>query len=408
MLRTRVALCVAMLAATFTAAEAQKAHRLQTLHVFYGPDGDQPRGNLLLDDQGNLYGTTNYGGAHHKGTVYKLAPDGTETVLHSFIGHAQDGEYPSSSGLVADAAGNLYGTTAYGGLINPTYCDPRGCGTVFKVAPDGTESIIHFFVPHSADGLEPMSGLSIDISGNLYGTAGDVVFKIAPDGTETILHTFGGSGDGLGPVGHLAHDDEGNIYGATQYGGVICESTNVTCGTVFKIAPDGTESVLYAFKGAYGDGNKDGDQPLGGVIRDGAGNLYGTTWLGGGLTCLGDQDGCGTVFKVAPDGTETILHAFAGGADGTYPRTPLLLNNVGGVWGTTVQGGRVSCSQSGCGTIFKVDSDGTHTVLYAIRKGDGVFLDSGLINDHHGFLYGVTSGERKTQSKFGTVFRFKP
>ncbi len=283
-----------------------------------GSDVATPFGRLIMDGAGNLYGTTS-GGKGSKchdscGVVFKLAPDAsggyTESVLYRFRGGSH-GDYPSGS-LIMDEAGNLYGTTDNGGRSS---C-PNGCGVVFKLAPDGndggyTESILYRF-RGGTDGDEP-SSLIMDSSGNLYGTTNSggrrscgngcgVVFKLAPDGnggyTESILYRFRGGTDGDGPFGSLIMDGAGNLYGATFFGGTNGsrrERYYVGDGVVFKLAPDGsggyTESVLYRFRGG-----SDGDNPIGGLIMDSSGNLYGTAGRGGIHSC--DHRGCGIVYEI--------------------------------------------------------------------------------------------------------------
>ncbi len=328
------------------------------LHSFDGTDGAYPRGDVIADAAGNLYGTTTWGGGgaceFHQGcgVVFKLSPDGTETVLHAF--NTRNGRYPQG-GLVMDSAGNLYGVTAEGGGTGTT-CKTT-CGTVFKVAPDGTTTTLHVFGQpgQSGDGAVPLAGMIIDQAGNLYGTTslggsgssgvyGGVVFKLTPDGTETILHSFLGGDDGNSPAAPLIADSDGNLYGTTMFGGT-CPSDG-GCGTVFRLAPDGTETVLYAFKG-----NDDGFVPSAGLIMDAAGNLFGTTSKGGGTGCV-DHEGCGTVFKLAPDGTETVLHTFAGPQSGSTPFGGLVANGKGRLFGTTSLGS----DGAGDGTVFKISS----------------------------------------------------
>ena len=184
------------------------------------------------------------------------------------------------------------------------------------------------------------------------GGAGGVVFKLSPGGTETLLYAFAGGSDGSGPVGGLISDTSGNFYGTTYAGGGTGCADSRGCGTVFKLAPDGTETVLYAFKG----GN-DGATPFAGLVADKAGNVYGTTSAGGGSDCYGA--GCGSVFRLAPNGTETVLHSFGNGRDGAAPEATLLLRQ-GTLYGTTSAGGSGEgrgCHREvdqGCGTIFSV------------------------------------------------------
>jgi uncharacterized repeat protein (TIGR03803 family) len=254
-----------------------------------------------MDKKGNLLGTTPYGGASAGGTVFKVVPKGRETVLYSFaIG--SDGNAPLA-GLIKDKAGNLYGTTYEGG---DTSCyNGYGCGTVFKLTPDGTETVLYAFQGGS-DGAVPQASLIMDEAGNLYGTTvrgGNIsdcdrygcgtVFKLAPDGTETALHAFaGGPNDGANPVGDLIADKKGNLYGTTAEGG---RAGGDGAGIAFKLVPDGTETVLYSFC-AQTDCT-DGGNPLAGLIKDKAGNLYGTGQLGGNSSNC-DGHNCGVVFEI--------------------------------------------------------------------------------------------------------------
>lgn len=300
-----------------------------------GSDGATPYAKLIQDKDQNLYGTTSGGGGvYGQGTVFKLAPDGAESVLYGFqLG--DDGRSPNA-GVILGKGGNLYGTTPGGG---------HGYGTVFGLAPDGVETTLYTFNTKD-DGARPSTGLLADSSGNFYGTTTishgighfGTVFKLASDGTETVLHAFSGknSEDGSHSYGALIADGIGNLYGTTFKGG----SAACNCGIAFKLAADGSETVLHTFLGKK---SGDGSNPYAGVIADKSGNLYGVTWSGGG-TC-----NCGTVLKIAPDGTETVLHAFAGGTDGAYPRGGLVIGNKGYLYGTTFLGGA-----SNDGTIFRV------------------------------------------------------
>jgi uncharacterized repeat protein (TIGR03803 family) len=253
-------------------------------------DGAYPVAGLVRDASGALYGTAS-GGTYY-GVVFKLAASGKETVLHNFTGPPRDGAGPGGGFLVRDANGDLYGTTQGGGASD--------VGTVFKVAADGKETVLYSFcsAQNCADGAYPGAGLVQDSKGNLYGTTqggGDlscysdgaygcgVVFKLAPNGKETVLHSFTGSpSDGAGPGrSFLVRDANGDLYGTTASGGVS------DVGTVFKVAADGKETVLYSFAGS------DGAYPYAGLVRDAKGNLYGTTERGGGY-------GYGTVFELIP------------------------------------------------------------------------------------------------------------
>ena len=234
-----------------------------------GADGAVPEASVIGDGAGNLYGTTNSGGASNAGVVFRLDAMGQETVLYSFTG-GSDGGYPYS-GVIRDAAGNLYGTTTYGG--------GAGLGVVYKVDATGHETVLHSFTG-AADGGHPNAALILDAKGNLYGTTvnsgagfGGVVFRMDPVGNETVLHSFSGE-DGVEPYGGVIGDGAGNLYGTTFYGGA---SNN---GVVYKLDAKGNETVLYNFTGGA-----DGGEPQVGVIRDAEGNLYGTTLFGGGGDC---------------------------------------------------------------------------------------------------------------------------
>jgi len=254
------------------------------LYSFGSQSGDEyfPFGGLVMDKTGNLYGTTGVGGAYNLGMVYKVTPAGTETVLHSFQSQSGDGYYPYA-GLVMDKTGNLYGTTYGGGAY--------GEGTVYKVAPAGTETVLYSFGSQAGDGANPFAGFIMDKKGNLYGTTdwggtygAGTVYKVTPAGTETILYSFGSqSGDGANPQACLVMDKTGNLYGTTYGGGAYGS------GTVYKVTPAGIGTVLYSFGSQPGDG----ETPVAGLVMDKTGNLYGTTANGG-------AHGAGTVFKLMP------------------------------------------------------------------------------------------------------------
>lgn len=262
-------------------------------------DAFGPLAGLISDAQGNLYGTTSAGGDWYKcdhqgcGTVFKLTPSGTETLLYKFNG-GSDGAGPKAP-LVFDQNGNLYGTTWSGGAFN--------CGTVFKLPPSGAESVLYSFAC-TPTGFGPSpGGLILDNQGNLYGVTAfggiggcssfgqsgcGAIFEVSPSGTETVLYSFTGGTEGWYPNGNLVFDTQGNLYGAALYGGITNSNCSLGCGVIFKLAPSGTETLLHAFTG-----QADGAYPNGFLVFDGQGNLYGTTWVGGAYTY-------GTVFKLTP------------------------------------------------------------------------------------------------------------
>ncbi len=244
------------------------------LYSFAGtPDGTDPYGGLVRDGAGTLYGTTIFGGtAGGFGTVFKLNAAGKLTLLHSFSG-TPDGEDPYG-GLVRDSSGNLYGTSLYGG-------NAGGYGTVFKVNKAGKLTLLHSF-SGTPDGVNPRDGLVRDKAGNLYGTTiyggtgggYGTVFKLSPAGKLTLLHSFSGNPDGVNPYARLARDSAGNLYGTTFYGGTF------GYGTVFKVSKAGKLTLLHSFNYA-----PDGGNLIGGLVLDKAGNLYGTTSAGGDTSC---------------------------------------------------------------------------------------------------------------------------
>src|SRR5215469_4998884 len=230
--------CAALIAMLVLSRLAQ-AQGFEVLYSFPGGNsGAYPTGAPLQDKAGNLYGVTagTYVGQNVQGSVlFKLEPDGTESVLYSFQG-GSDGDTPAA-GVIADKAGSFYGVTIYGGQY--------GCGVAYKVTPAGSETVLRDFDP-ATDGCQPFAGLTIDGKGNLYGTTssagpiGGTVFELKPSGREKILHSFPtGANDGWQPAGNLLRDSFGNLYGTTVDGGINCGGSG--CGTVFKIAPDGTE-----------------------------------------------------------------------------------------------------------------------------------------------------------------------
>jgi uncharacterized repeat protein (TIGR03803 family) len=219
-----------------------------------------------------------------------------------------------------------------------------------------------------------------------------------------IVYSFKFGNDGAFPAAGLISDAAGNYYGTTYEGGGSTHCSDFGCGTVFKIAPDGTESVLHAFAG-----DKDGWGPWDTLVRDKAGNLYGTTIAGGGSGCQGQ--GCGIVFKVAPDGMETMLHSFTGGSDGRFPEAGLVRDKAGNLYGTTEQGGTgyKDCTEGfGSGTIFEITRRGKEKILHSFIGSDGCLPDAPLLMDAAGNLYGTTSYGGAGATGAGAVFKFAP
>jgi uncharacterized repeat protein (TIGR03803 family) len=395
---------------------ADAAGNYKTLQVFTGgADGSTLPSGLTLDATGNLYGTTSSGGGSSTcpagcGVVFRLTPniDGrwTETVLYDFcsLNGCADGVFPFAD-LVFDQTGSLYGTTSSGGASD--------LGTLFKLTPnrDGSwrESVLYSF--SGRDGSTPYSALIFDSSGNLYGTTvqGGVyqrgtVFKLTPHSrgawTEDVLYNFTGGDSGGDPYAGLIFDGKGNLYGTTQGGGADA------VGVVFKLTPSRgvwTISVLHSFTGGA-----DGGYPgRGTLIMDTAGNLYGTTSVGGVY-----EDG--TVFKLAQESTgkwkETVVHSF-NGRRGAFPVGGVVFDSKGNLNGTTSIGGRLpDCGGGGCGVVFKLapNSNGVwkEIVLHYFVDDPGIFPYAGVIFDAAGNLYGTTNGGGDTHH--GSVFEITP
>jgi uncharacterized repeat protein (TIGR03803 family) len=415
--------------------------KYKTLYKFRpGVDGRSQSG-LIFDQSGNLYGTTVQGGANGLGTVFKLTPssDGswTESVLYSFcsLTNCADGSAPVA-GVIVDEAGNLYGTTIYGGSTSNSICN--GCGVVFELIPnaDGswTESVLYSFcsLRLCVDGAEPASGVTFDQTGNLYGTTTiggpssacglfgcGTVFKLTHGSsgswTESVLHgfcSFKNCADGEVSFAGVVFDGVGNLYGTTSEGGNLSQCLGHGCGVVFELTPKAggswKEDILHSFTGG-----RDGAVPEDSMLFDGSGNLYGTAHLGGNLTQCGGFN-CGVVFELTPDShgswEEKVLHSFDGG-DGDGPFASLALDRAGNLYGTTIFGGDLNlCGSNGCGVVFELtpNSNGgwTETVLHRFLDHPGADPGAGVILDAAGNVYGATSGDGSTT--FGSVFEITP
>ena len=315
-------------AASGTVFKLNPSGKIKVLYTFSGGlDGQYPYAALIRDGDGNLYGTTQDGGNSGDGTVFMVSSSGAKTILYSFTGN--DGAHPWST-LTRDQNGVLYGTTANGGKSDE--------GAVFRLDMELNESVLYSFAD-GKDGGFPYAGLVLDKKGNLYGTTvtgknnAGTVFKLTTAQKFKVLHRFTEAGDGQNPYAGLLRGADGNFYGTTFQGGAF------GFGSVFKLSPAGAEKVLYSFTGGM-----DGSGPfVGALAQDAGGNLYGTTKQGGALNL-------GTVFKVDPTGNETVLHSFTGTTDdGAYPYGALLRDQAGNLYGTTVLGGSFDS-----GTIYKI------------------------------------------------------
>ena len=387
---------------------ALPAQTFTTLHSFDGADGNGPYAGLVQGTDGNLYGTTAWGGETHSGTVFKITPSGMLTTLYSFCSQlysfpydCPDGDGPEA-GLVQATDGNFYGAVSCDSGIALCF------GTVFKITPAGTLTTLHGF--GGTDGTFPLGTLVQATDGNFYGTTffggayndnycGDyflgcgTVFKITPSGSLTTLYSFCSQGspctDGAGPNAGLVQAADGNLYGTTTTGG------GGGRGTVFKITPGGTLTTLYSFCSL--SNCRDGSGPNGALVQATDGNFYGTTYIGGAYNY-------GTVFKVTPSGTLTTLHSFDG-TEGGDPHAALVQGTDGNFYGTTYYGA------NGYGTVFKITPGGRLATLYRFcsQPGctDGTHPYAGLVQDTNGKFYGAACGADcggGTGTGYGTVF----
>ncbi len=378
---TGIALVCAALTSLRPALAGGKA---RVLRIFNAADGSYSIAPLIFDKQGNLFGTTEYGGKGYEfGVVFELTlkSDGmwSGKVIHAFNG--PDGASPGS-GLVADSVGNLYGATTQGGTSKA--CG-MGCGTIFRLslAQDGrwTRKLLYSF-KGGLDGAYPLGNLVLDSAGNLYGTTWTegargvgTAFKLCPHAngnwTKKTLHGFGRGKDGSFPSG-ITIDSKGNLYGTTASGGASYQ------GAVFQLAPSSSgpwkETVLYSFCSA--SGCTDGDGPTSGLTFDAAGNLYGVTVAGG-------SSDNGTVFELMPGEngrwTETVLHSFSG-ADGDGPLATVVFDKSGALYGTTGKGGAFDD-----GVVFKLtpkqNGQWSESVLHTFDGKNGAYPFASLTFD---------------------------
>jgi uncharacterized repeat protein (TIGR03803 family) len=361
------------------------AQTLTTLHAFLGENGNKsdgatPYAGLARDSVGNFYGTTYQGGKGNQGIVFKLTAKGTYSIVYTFQGIAQrDGANPYG-GVLLDAKGNIFGTTVIGGEDDQ--------GTVYRIAHVGGETILHSFIL-GTDGTDPYSNLIMDANGTFYGTThgggGEgygTVFRVARDGQESILYRFTDLDFGIGPKTALAMDAQGQLYGTCPYGGELGG------GFVYRLSTDLSEVDFYDFSGE--------SNPESSLMVGNDGYFYGTTYAGG-------ADSVGSIFKLSPGGVETVLHSFIGnGTDGANPYAAVVQDSQGNLYGTTYYGGI-----SGAGTVFKLDPAGNETILYNFTGGsDGGNPYAGVVLDPSGNLYGTTTVGGKYG--YGTAFKLVP
>lgn len=363
-------------------AAGLRAQTFTSLQSFNGIDGANPRYVALVQGRdGGLYGTTAAGGANDAGAVIRIKSGTGIRTLYSFCAQSNcaDGAYPFG-GLVLGNDGNLYGTTFQGGANNG--------GTVFKVTPKGALTTLYSFCagPNCADGEYPQARLVQGIDGNFYGTTywaganannslyddgGGTVFRITPAGQLTTLHSFCSQvncTDGDSSLGGLVQGSDGNFYGTTVNGGPPSFWCDGGCGTIFKMTPQGRITTLYDF--CSQDICLDGDFPYGGLLQSSDGNLYGTT-LGGGAYGV-----YGTAFRLTPSGEFTTLHSFcnaAGCPDGASPSAGIVQATDGNLYGASGLYSQQICNGAtggNCGTIFSLGSSGSFTTLFSFCAPD--------------------------------------
>ncbi len=378
------AVAILLCAATAIAAPAQT---FNTLVNFDGTNGGNPTASLIQGFNGSLYGATTGSGAYGGGTVFRITPEGTSMTLYNFCAESDcvDGRYPEGT-LVLGTDGNFYGTTLQGGN---SMC---GCGTLFKITPEGSLTTIHRF--DGTDGSNPVAGLIQGADGNFYGTTvsggangggAGTLFKTTRDGTLTTLYTFCSQpmcSDGDQPTGALVQGVDGKFYGTTGFGG-LGNSCNPLggggCGTVFQITPTGKLTTLHSF---CETDCSDGAIPWAGLLLASNGDFYGVTPQGS-----GNANG-GTIFKITSNGEFTTIYSFSclpGCGNGDSPFGDLLQGTDGALYGTTGSGGAF-----GDGTIFRLTARDSLTTLHNFTGTDGDSPFSGLLQATAGIFYGTT------------------
>jgi uncharacterized repeat protein (TIGR03803 family) len=361
------------------------------LHSFFSGDASNPNAGVVFGKKNNLFGLTPLGGDFNEGAIYEVGPAGNEQVLYSFT-DSKDGGDPQGT-LAVDTAGNLYGSTCLDGA--------HKAGTVFKLSTSNTFSVVYAF-KGGKDGSCPTGGMVFDKLGNLYGTSfsggasnAGTIFKLTPSGTHTVVYSFKGGADGSEPNGSLAITPTDTLYGTTSSGG------SFGFGTLFELSPSNVHTVKWSFSGGT-----DGSSPNGGLVLY-KGVYFGTT-IGGGT------GGAGIVYGWAPTHPNGlgIYWAFTGGADGGNPDAGVVSDKKGNLYGTTSEGG-----SSFLGTVFQLQiavAPITETVLHNFGLDpDGQFPRGGVVLDKSGNLYGTTSvggSDSTCEDGFGcgVVFKVTP
>lgn len=381
-------------------AAVSAAQTFTTLYSFTGRDGELPQAGVVRDKAGNVYGTTWWGGRFisrfnfGSGVVFKVTSDGTETVLHSFClyTHCPDGAHPGAA-LVPDNTGSIYyGTTVEGG--SGTNCF-SGCGVVFKIDTTGNETVLHSFAGGTSDGCHPFQGLVRDTAGNLYGTT--IFCGAHNQGTIFKIDSAG--------TETILHNFAGGSHGGDGSGHLVLDTAgnlyglaagsqvncNNDCGVLYELTAKGKFTILHRFAG----GKTDGCYPQGSVLQDTAGNFYGTT-----LEC--GSNNYGTIWKVSNTGTETILHNFVGFSDGCAPYAGVARDLTGNLYGVTY-----GCGPNNYGTLYELSAKGRLILLHSFAGTDGVNPYGEVLRTPKGTLFGTTGGD-DCHVSCGTVWKYMP
>jgi len=379
-------------------ASVSSSLTFETVYNFTNtPDAAPTEGPLEQGSDANFYGV-NGGEGYANGAVYRVSPAGVETVLYSFANPVlPEGEFAPLA-LKQGSDGNFYGTTTDGGKPDV------GTNMVFQITPQGTLTTVHTFNEDCHPW--PVGKFTLGTDGTFYGVAMcggtygyGMVYAITTAREYNCVYSFAGGSDGIQPMAAPVQGPDGNFYGTTQYGGTNTDrnASYAGCGTVYRLTPGVSETVLYRFTGGV-----DGDEPTAPLVLGRDGNLYGTTQSGG-LTDYNPETGLygyGTVFQITTNGHLITLYAFHG-ADGSTPMGPLVQGADGEFYGTTKSGGT-----NDWGTVFRINSAGTLTTLHQFDGDDGAGPRGGLVLGSDGAFYGTTSVNDQTEA--GTLFRIGP
>jgi len=389
----RTAFILAVFTLVLAAATVAGAQTYTDLYNFDNTHGADPQAILAQGRDGNLYGTTYNGGTKGTGEVFQITPSGSLTVLHNFDGGINGG-YPQS-GLTLGTGGNFYGTTYYGGAN-------EYCGTIFKITPRGNLTTLYSFTGGN-DGEQPFAPPIQGTDGSFYGTANRVncggcgtVYKITPSGTLSLLGVLGESQAPLlqatdGNFYGTTYDDGGNECGLYGCGEAFNECGLYGCGEAFKVTPKGALTTIYSFDITHG---AEPDAPL---IQGNDGNFYGTAYAGG-------SHDRGVVFELTPSGAVTVLHNFGDlPHDGYGPQAGLVQATDGNFYGVTYSGGTGGCS-GGCGVIFQITAAGDYSILYNFDGAHGEYPTSTPMQHTNGKIYGLASAGGTSDD--GVVYSF--